>query len=109
VYACHEELEAVAALREAGASLYEGAYLEGLVAGEVLMEGIEVAAGDGLGGSESCRPEQEDEDPKGRGRDALHALGQSKGLPSFPDVSGCSDRRKPPVNGGRLGSATGFD
>src|SRR3954453_23452854 len=52
VHARHEEAEAVAVLRDADAALDEGADLEGQAAGEVLMEGVGVAAGNGLRGGE---------------------------------------------------------
>jgi hypothetical protein len=49
------------------------------------MEGVGVAAGDGLGGGESGGEEQEGEDPDSRGCDALREFGQSMS----PDVSQC--------------------
>src|SRR5258706_2228537 len=70
------------------------------------MEGFGVAAGDRLCGGESGGGEQEGEDPDGRGGDAMRAFDQS----ISPDVSRClrlcAGRRKPPVNGGLLRSAT---
>jgi hypothetical protein len=85
VHACHEEAEAVAVLGEADAALDEGSDLEGLVGGEILMEGVGVAAGDGLRGGESGSREQEGEDPDSRGCEALREFGQSMS----PDVSRC--------------------